>query len=202
MALTENTVRSGSWILTRSGRHPDFLDPRPGEIEIFDIAVALSRECRFSGQTRRAYSVAQHSVLVSRIVPEAFAREALLHDATEAYLRDLSRPLKHLVPEYLRIERRLDRVIRQKFGLPAEKSDPVDLADRILLATEKRDLMPPDPDWEILAGIRPLPGRIVPWPEGRARTLFLRRFAELWGGGEEMTGAGTRVPAGETEEGK
>ena len=185
MALTENTVRSGSWILTRSGRHPDFLDPRPGEIEIFDIAVALSRECRFSGQTRRAYSVAQHSVLASRIVPDGFAREALLHDATEAYLRDLSRPLKHLLPEYLRLERRLDRVIRQKFGLPVEKSDPVDLADRILLATEKRDLMPPDPeDWAILAGIRPLPGRIVPWPEVRARTLFLRRFAELWGEGK------------------
>jgi hypothetical protein len=62
----------------------------------------------------------------------------------------------------------------------------VDLADRILLATEKRDLMPPDPeDWEILAGIRPLPGRIVPWPEVRARTLFLRRFEELWGEGKK-----------------
>ena len=182
MALTENTVRSGSWILTRSGRHPDFLDPHPGEIEIFDIAVALSRECRFSGQTRRAYSVAQHSVLASRIVPEAFAREALLHDATEAYLRDLSRPLKHLVPEYLRIERRLDRVIRQKFGLPAEKSDPVDLADRILLATEKRDLMPEDScDWPILEGVEPLPDRIDPCSSVRARTMFLRRFEELGG---------------------
>ena len=175
MALTENTVRSGSWILTHSGRHPDFLEPRPEEIEIVDIAVALSRECRFSGQCRRAYSVAQHSVLASRIVPEAFALEALLHNAAEAYLRDLAQPLKQLVPESLRIERRLERAIRKKFGLPEDKSGPVDRADRILLATEKRDLMPPDP-----------------------RDLFLRRFSDLWEGGGRS--AGVRGPDGGTKE--
>ena len=169
-------------ILTNSGKHPDFLDPRPEEIEIFDIAVSLSRECRFSGQCREFYSVAQHSVLASRIVPEAFALEALLHDATEAFLRDLSTPLKDLLSEYARIERRLDRVIRRKFGLPGEMSGPVRRADRVLLATEKRDLMPPDPrDWPILEGIVPLPEPIVSWAPPVAMERFLHRFAELGG---------------------
>ena len=182
MALPETMVRPGSWILTHSGRHPDFMDPRPSEIEIGNIAVALSRECRFSGQTRESYSVAQHSVRTSRIVPEAFALEALLHDATEAYLRDLSRTLKHLVPEYVRIERRLDRVIRRKFGLPEDMSGAVHRADRVLLATEKRDLMPEDScDWPILEWVEPLPDRIDYCSSVRARTMFLRRFEELGG---------------------
>ena len=70
-----------AWILTFSGRHIDFLHPVPDEIRIGDIARGLSRACRFAGQTRTFYSVAQHSVLASRIVPEAFALEALLHEA-------------------------------------------------------------------------------------------------------------------------
>ena len=170
----------GSWILTNSRRHLDLSTPDPEAIEIGDIALGLSRECRFSGQTRWFYSVAQHSVLASRIVPEKFALEALLHDATEAYLRDLPYPLKRLVPEYARIEKVFDRVLRKCFGLPEEMSPTVHRADRILLATEKRDLMPDDgTPWPILEGIEPLPERIVPWTPERSMGLFLRRFAEL-----------------------
>ena len=182
MALPETMVRPGSWILTRSGRHIDFQNPDPAEIAIEDIAVALSRECRFSGQTQEFYSVAQHSVRTSRIVPEAFALEALLHDATEAFIKDLPSPLKGMLPEYSRIERTLDRAIRRKFGLPGEMSGPVHRADRVLLATEKRDLMPEDScDWPILEGVEPLPDRIDPCSSVRARTMFLRRFEELGG---------------------
>ena len=182
MALPEIIVENGSWILPRSGRHIDFQNPDPAEIAIEDIAVALARECRFSGQTRAFYSVAQHSVLVSRIVPEAFALEALLHDATEAFIKDLPSPLKGMLPEYSRIERILDRVIRRKFGLPEEMSGAVHRADRVLLAMEKRDLMPEDScDWPILEGVEPLPDRIDYCSSVRARTMFLRRFEELGG---------------------
>ena len=118
MALPETMVRPGSWILTRSGRHLDFQNPDPAEIAIEDIAVALSRECRFSGQTRESYSVAQHSVRTSRSVPEAFALEAILYDATEAWLRDLPQPMKRLLPEYSQIERTIDRVIRKNSVSP------------------------------------------------------------------------------------
>ena len=170
----------GSWILTNSGRHIDLPTPDPEAVEIGDIALGLSRECRFSGQTRSFYSVAQHSILASRIVPEEFALEALLHDATEAYLRDLPYPLKRLVPEYVRIEKVLDLVVRSRFGLPEEMSPPVHRADRILLATEKRDLMPDDRiPWPIIEGVEPLPDRIDPWTPERSMGLFLRRFAEL-----------------------
>ena len=171
-----------AWILTFSGRHIDFLHPVPDEIRIGDIARGLSRACRFAGQTRTFYSVAQHSVLASRIVPEAFALEALLHDASEAFLCDIPAPLKNRLPEYVRIEKVLDRAIRKRFGIPEDPGEPVKLADRILLATEKRDLMPEDfCDWPILEGVEPLPDRIDPCSSVRARMMFLRRFEELGG---------------------
>ena len=173
-------------ILTYSGRHLDFRNPDPAEIAIGDIAVALSRACRFSGQCRLFYSVAQHSVLVSLIVPAEHALEALLHDATEAWLGDVSTPLKALLPEYVRIEKKLDRVVRRKFGLPEEMSGPVHRADRVLLATEKRDLMPEDTDkWPVLEGVSPLPGSVLPWTENSAREVFLERWARLTGGGRD-----------------
>ena len=171
-----------SWILTHSGRHIDFPKPRKEEIVVGDIARGLARACRFSGQTRTFYSVAQHSVLASWIVPEAFALEALLHDATEAFICDIPSPLKNLLPEYVRIEKILDRAIRERFGLPEDPSDPVKLADRILLSTEKRDLMAHDPrPWRCLSGVEPLPNPIVPWSEGVALERFLERFSELGG---------------------
>lgn len=182
MALLETMVRPGCWILTRSGRHLDFQNPDPEEIGIGDIALGISREGRFANQCREFYSVAQHSVLASLNVPLEYALEALLHDATEAFIKDLPSPLKGMLPEYSRIERILDRAIRRKFGLPEETSGPVHRADLILLATEKRDLMPPDPrPWACLEGIAPLPEPIVPWSEGVALERFLERFAKLGG---------------------
>ena len=171
------------WILTHSGRHVELTNPDPEEIDIVDIAVGLSRECRFTGQCRGFYSVAQHSVLASRIVSEEFALEALLHDATEAFIKDLPSPLKGLLPEYSRIEGILERVIRRKFGLSEEMSAPVRTADRILLATEKRDLMAHDSwAWPILEGIEPLSEPIVPWSPEVSMERFLHRFIELAGG--------------------
>jgi hypothetical protein len=178
--LLKTPVRRDAWILTYSGKHVELMTPDPEEIDISDIARGLSRECRFTGQCREFYSVAQHSVLASGLVPQEFALEALLHDAAEAFIKDIPSPLKKLLPEYSRIEGILERVIRIKFGLPEEMSAPVRLADRILLATEKRDLMPHDPcEWPILEGIEPLPNPIVPWSPDLAIQLFLYRFAEL-----------------------
>ena len=175
-------VTKDEWILTISGRHVELTDPSPDAIDIHDIAVGLSRECRFSGQCRTFYSVAQHSVLASLIVPLEYALEALLHDATEAFIKDLPSPLKGMLPEYRRIERILDRTIRRKFDLPDTMSAPVREADRVLLSTEKRDLMPHDPrPWVLLDGTQPLPSPIVPWSSGVAMERFLYRFDELIG---------------------
>ncbi|MHB8368941.1 MAG: hypothetical protein ACYDBP_04510 [Leptospirales bacterium] len=175
-------VPTEDWILTNGGRHVNLLSPRTEEIDIADIAVGLSRECRFSGQTQEFYSVAQHSVLASRIVPEELALEALLHDATEAFIRDIPYPLKKRLPEYKRIEMILDGIIRERFGLPTEMSPAVHQSDRILLATEKRDLMAEDSfPWPILEGVEPLSDRIAPWSPGVAKKRFLHRFTELGG---------------------
>lgn len=169
-----------TWILTSRGKHFDYADPQPDMIDILDIAQGLSRESRYAGQTRAFYSVAQHSVACSFLVPRDFALEALLHDASEAYMKDIPRPLKELLPDYHAIEKRVDAAIRDAFGLPAEMSAPVKKADLIMLATERRDLMPADATpWPILEGITPLDRRIIAQHEGKAQARFHQRWIEL-----------------------
>ncbi|TKI02302.1 HD family hydrolase, partial [Martelella alba] len=129
-----------TWITTFSGRHFDYADPDINSICITDIIHALSNECRYAGHCPQFYSVAQHSVLTSMIVPPAFALEALLHDAAEAYCKDIPAPLKQLLPDYHAVESRVDAAIRRRFGLPEAMSPEVKRADLIMLATERRDL--------------------------------------------------------------
>lgn len=84
-------------LTTWSGRMIDYANPSPDDIYINDIATALSRECRYAGHASHFYSVAQHSVLCSRIVHPNLAIEALLHDAAEAYIKDLPVSLKRML---------------------------------------------------------------------------------------------------------
>lgn len=169
-----------TWILTATGRVFDYLAPDPDAISIIDIATHLSREPRFAGGTKRAYSVAQHSWLASHIVPKGFELEALLHDAHEYIGKDMPSPLKRLLADYQAIIRPIDRLIRDKFGLPPEMSPQVARADLVLLATERRDLCPEHAaPWECLEGIRPLERPIMVCSEYRARMQFLERFIEL-----------------------
>ena len=167
-------------ILTVSSQSFNFIDPASNVIRVTDIAHALAHVCRFAGHTREFYSVAQHSVLVSLIVPPEDALAALFHDATEAYIGDVSSPLKQLLPDYQAIEARLHADIFAKLGIPAELPASVKRADRILLATEQRDLIAPhDEEWSQLAGIAPLVECIAPLPPWQAATLFLERYREL-----------------------
>lgn len=169
-----------TWILTRSSQHFDYANPQPEQIRLLDIAYGLAKECRFAGQCHGFYSVAQHSVLVSQIVPDEFAFEALLHDASEAYCKDIPMPLKAMLPDYKAIERRVDAAIRAKFRLPERCSAEVKHADLILLATERRDLMPDDDaPWQILQGVDPLDKPIRPLSIPVALDYFMARFCEL-----------------------
>lgn len=169
-----------TWILTATGKHFDYVDPQPDMIDEMDIAHGLGNECRYAGHTSSFYSVAQHSYIASLIVPEELALEALLHDAAEAYCKDIPRPLKQLLPDYRAIERRVDAAIRAAFGLPPQMSQPIKHADLVMLATERRDLMPEDETpWGILAGIVPLKEQIAPCGPWEARSLFLHRWRDL-----------------------
>lgn len=171
---------SDAWIQTFTGGQCFPLDPKPEQIRIEDIAHALSNMCRFAGHTRRFYSVAEHSVRVARCVPPADALAGLLHDATEAYLVDVPRPIKGHLAGYRAIEARLNAVIMARFGLPAELPASVHHADNVVLATEARDLMNRhEGRWEALPD--PLPRAIVPWTTRRAEQKFLAAFYRLGG---------------------
>jgi 5'-deoxynucleotidase YfbR-like HD superfamily hydrolase len=168
-------------ILTAGGRYFPLLAPTPADIHIEDIAHALSNLCRFTGHVREFYSVAQHSVMVSQIVPPEDALAALLHDASEAYITDISKPLKPHLHGYAEIETRIMEAVLAAFGLPTCLPASVKRADLILLATEKRDLMPAHgDDWDLIRDIPRLQEEIVPLPPRAARARFLDRFHQLY----------------------
>lgn len=168
-------------ILTAGGTYFDLLRPRKSRISVLDIAHALAHICRFTGHTRVFYSVAQHSVLVSRIVPREHALAGLMHDSAEAFVGDVSSPLKRLLPEYKVIERRVENAVLATFGLPTTLPECVKRADLVALRTEQRDLMLSADLWTVLDGIEPLDKPIEPLLPAAAREQFLARFNELTG---------------------
>jgi hypothetical protein len=169
---------------TYTGKHVHPLSPSADEIDIEDVAHSLSQMCRFLGHTDGFYSIAQHSVLVSELVPRQDALWGVLHDASEAFLCDLPAPIKR-DPEmgfYRIAEDRLMRAICRKFGLRPEMPASVMAADKVALATEFRDVTTmDDPDWIVAeCGVAPLSDyAIFPWPAAVAEDRFLRRFWEL-----------------------
>jgi 5'-deoxynucleotidase YfbR-like HD superfamily hydrolase len=166
------------WIQTFSGRKFHSMAPRPEEVFIEDIAHSLSLLCRFNGHCKRYYSVADHSVRVSRILPAELRLWGLLHDAGEAYLTDLPRPVKKGLPQFSEIEDRVLEQVALRFGLSWPMPRAVKDADNLLLATEARDLMaPPAGDWKL--GVDPLPERIEPLGPEEAERLFLQEFHAL-----------------------
>src|ERR1035437_1784040 len=107
----------GDWMQVYSGARFYPLDPRPDEIDAADIAHALSLLCRYGGHVDRFYSVAEHCVLMSRAVAPENALAALLHDATEAYVVDVPRPLKRCLRDYAPIEAAVWRAIASRFSV-------------------------------------------------------------------------------------
>ena len=168
-------------ITTFNGMDFNLLNPEDSYISIFDIAHALSHLCRFTGHSAQFYSVAQHSVMVSEIVPAEDAMAGLLHDAAEAFVGDVAAPLKQLIPDYQKIEQRVEAAILRRFNICRPKlPKSVKNADLILLATERRDLMPPqDYEWELIKGVTPLADKINPLSPIVAKHLFLTRFQAI-----------------------
>lgn len=172
------TTRKGDWIQTFTGRQFWPLDPRPEDIDLEDVAHALSNLCRFTGHCREFYSVGEHSVRVSWACDPGDAVWGLLHDASEAYIADMSRPVKGNMPAYKAMERVVMAAVCERFGLAIEEPASVKRADNVLLFTEARDLMCHPPNaWRDIAV--PLPEPIEPWEPKKARRRFLDRAADL-----------------------
>lgn len=176
-------MRNGDWIQTFTGRVFYPLDPRPGDICFADISHPLSQLCRFGGHSRHFYSVAEHSSILCeyflRRGDRDLARWALMHDATEAYLVDVPRPLKASLPAYRVHEARLMSAICARFGLPEEEPDAVREADRRILTDEARALMAPPPmRWATES--EPLGVTIVGVRPDVARATFAMRARELF----------------------
>lgn len=181
-------------IRTFTGIAFDLQSPTPEMVDIRDIAHALARVCRFNGHTRgEPYSVAQHSVSVSiraGMWSQPAARLGLLHDAAEAYLGDMTAPLKRLMPDFVALERDIQAVIFQNFdvwtadSVPISARDAVRDADRRMLATEARDLMgvvnPAAAGFGDRSAYADHP-RVIPWPAADAEAAFLARFNSLFG---------------------
>lgn len=168
-----------SYIVTASGGFFNFEEPESSVFTIKDVAHALAHTCRFNGRTRDFYSVAQHSYMVSYIVPEQYALQGLLHDAAEAFIGDVTTPLKRLLPDYKALEKRIEAVVLGAFGISPDLHASVKEADLIMLATEKRFLMPPTAEnWPILEGVRPL-DHLSPWDSHTGYAHFMARYLEL-----------------------
>lgn len=193
--------RIGDWFQTYEGIQFWSMDPRVEDISINDIAHSLSLLCRFNGHTKVFYSVAQHSVLVHHIFGKLIKNAesetnskaflcALLHDATEAYVGDLIRPIKRSIPEFKNMENRIWDCILEKYNLREEWSYDVanwtKQADTIALATERRDLLEDGPGrnkykWDIDERADPDPVTIIPQPPTHAEHVFLMLFDYLTG---------------------
>jgi hypothetical protein len=171
---------SPATIFTYGGGTIEPLNPDPADIDIRAIAHSLAQQCRWTGHTLRFYSVAEHCVLASRITKTL---DCLLHDASEAYLSDLARPVKQapgLGEVYLEAEFKLEQAIAERFGLaPPPMSREVKAADEAMLKREAHQLVPHL--GAIMAGPPPKTPVCQCWAPSAAEARFLERYVELGG---------------------
>lgn len=205
--MPDRRPRRGDWIQSFTNRAVYPLDPRPEALCVEDIAHSLALVNRFGGHTPEPYSVGDHSLRVEEYVATVFFQRhpgttvehlrlarlaALMHDAPEAFLGDMVRPLKHdpSMVAYRNAEDRFARAVEGWLGLPIGALDwsIVKEGDNVVLATEKRDLRPNPPQACGDAKAHPLPDTIVPRGWREAELDFLARFRELTEGHRPETG--------------
>jgi hypothetical protein len=176
----QDPTERGHWIQTYTGRRFYLTDPRPEDLDIIDIAAALSKCCRFTGHGLVPLSVAEHSVLVKRDLYDGGVRDVrvlrrgLLHDAAEAYLGDMSRPLKSCLPEYRIIEDRVMRVVAQRFDFDWPGDLVLKEADDATAMREVLDNMSNGPLLEHWRAKRASHLFLLRWPPAQAMAEFLR----------------------------
>ena len=188
LTVRPGSYKTGTYMLTYTNKQFYPLHPDPNDIDIKDIAHALSNVCRFTGHVSQFYSVAQHCVLVSQICNPENALAGLLHDASEAYLSDVARPVKYtqLMEGYRKIEDLLEEAISVKFNTPYPMTKDIKYADDMCLLAEGYQLFKPAPEWVLerlkAAGLeKPIITLDSCWPPMVAKAKFMKRFMELNG---------------------
>lgn len=188
--MSKNTGLPRRWRNTIKGKVLDFDNFGPDDVDIHEIASCLAKICRYTGHTHGFYSVAQHSVLVSNLLPNDCAMYGLFHDCAEAYISDIITPLKDILRAnnafhfYEEMESMIEEAVFRKIGYPyplrSEIAINVKHADTVLLATEKRDVLTKIDGWNE-PNISPLPNIIVPVNWEVAYKMFVDRYEQLGG---------------------
>lgn len=168
-----------AWIQTYSGGRIWPFDPNPLDIRIHDIAHALSNLCRYSGHCVSFYSVAEHCCHLFDVAEtDEDAAWALLHDATEAYLVDVPRPLKPFLGGYYEAEERLMQAVAKRFQLSWPMPESVKILDTRILADERaQNMVPSSHEWSGM--LEPLGVYLQFWSPAHAKAEFLTRFREI-----------------------
>lgn len=174
----------GGWMQIANGHifHP--LDPRVNEVHIEDIAQSLSRQIRYNGMSDLSISVAQHSCQCAWLAEQTGGNHdvqlaLLMHDAAEAYIGDMIRPLKVLIPEFKEIEDRIMAVIIAKYDLPLITPKAQKYYDNLALAWEKRDIYQSSREWPHMLDVPKWLPVMAPWSLNYAEFRFLKLFEYL-----------------------
>lgn len=177
------TIQLEEGIALLSGSLFDYNNPEGSDVQIEDIAVALSNVCRFAGHLHYFYPVAQHSVNASRIVAPEFAFDALMHDTAEAFTNDIPTPLKWAVPAFKELEIRIETAMAKKFGFNFPLPPEIKVADLQMLRIEKENIKRDNSHWVMLEGIEIDDAiklvDLSPWTPEEAYTNFMIRYHEL-----------------------
>lgn len=163
---------------TVTGEIIDIHNPVPSMFNIVDIASGLSKVCRFGGQCKHFYSVAQHSVFVASMCPQPAKLEGLMHDATEAYIGDIIKPLKNILGDsYRNIEKRFEEAIAAAFNLSADHAEVIKYFDGQALEVEAELLLFDNPVvWDLNMRTCDLPTKMLTPEEAKAE--FIKAFGK------------------------
>jgi uncharacterized protein len=169
----------GRYISTYSGGRFFIDEINLEDIPMYDIAHALSMNCRFNGHLGKFYSVAEHSVIVSYLVPEEDALWGLLHDISEAFVPDIPRPFKALISGFKEYEARIQEKMVKLYDLAPEMPESVKHIDMNIVADEAAALFESPPDWveayeSVAEGVT-----FQGLSPALARCSFMARFAKL-----------------------
>jgi hypothetical protein len=184
MLVTDTKRKAVDWVGTFTGRRFWPSAPKVDDITIIDIAHHLSNICRYNGSTIAHYSVAQHSCILCDYVQKARSGtpldclQILMHDAPEAWIGDMARPIKQHAPDYRKMDHDVTVVVRSWMGwdgLPIP--DWQDELDTRIIADERAQVVfDQENDW-LMDGVEPLDVDIEPWTARLSEQQFLARYA-------------------------